>query len=169
VLPQVSGAALPQFGQGHGTDPAIGLRVPDISAVSLDGEIVTIEQANGRGKVYGFFAHWCPHCQVELPRLVAYFETIGLPEGVDFHAVSTAINPDAENFPPERWFATEEWPFPVLDDSSSGEVSAAFGLPGFPYFVVVDGDGNVTQRLAGELSDDVAVAALLDLAADGVS
>lgn len=168
LLP-VSGAALPQFGQGHGNDPAVGLLAPDISATSLDGDTITVGAADGRGKVYGFFAHWCPHCQAELPRLVGFFNTTGLPDEVDFHAISAATNPDAGNFPPEAWFATELWPFPVLDDSSTGAISAAFGLPGFPYFVVVDGDGAVTHRLAGELSDDAAVAALIDLAAEGVS
>ncbi len=162
------GAALPQL-VDPAADAAIGLEAPGLVAASLTGSTIDIEQADGRGKVYGFFAHWCPHCQRELPRLVSYIEANGLPASVDFYAVSTAVDPSGDNYPPLDWFEAEQWPYEVLDDSAAGAIAAGFGLPGFPYFVVVGGDGTVVQRASGELPDDAAIAALMAIAEGSAS
>lgn len=164
----VQGQALSQFTDAD-SDSAIGQPAPDLDGVSLKGDIMTIDQVDGRGKIYGFFAHWCPHCQAEVPVLVDYLETNRLPENVDFHAVSTAVDDSRENYPPIDWFDTENWPYPVLDDSQMSAIAAGFGLPAFPYFVVVGGDGTVVQRIAGGLPDEEAIANLIAIAEGSAS
>ena len=42
----------------------------------------------------------------------------------------------------------------VLDDADSG-ASAKYGLSGFPYFVMLDGEGKVVARGSGEIPMDV--------------
>ena len=59
-----------------------------------------------------FVAHWCPHCQAEVPRIVALAEQGRLPEGVDVAAVSTAVDATAPNYPPSAWLDRVGWPFP---------------------------------------------------------
>ena len=164
----VLGRALAQFADPD-NDAAIGQRAPDLHAVSLKGQEMQIDQADGRGKIYGFFAHWCPHCQTEVPLLVDYLEANRLPDNVDFHAVSTAVDDSRDNFPPVDWFDNEDWPFPVLDDSAFSAMAAGFGLPAFPYFVVVGGDGAVVQRIAGGLADEAAIVQLITIAEQSAS
>ncbi len=159
----VLGTSLSQFSD-PANDDAVGQPAPDLDAVSLKGDRIEITQADGRGKIFGFFAHWCPHCQAEVPLLVDYLETNRLPVNVDFHAVSTAVDDSRDNYPPIDWFDAEDWPFPVLDDSQLSAIAAGFGLSAFPYFVVVDGDGNVVQRIAGGLPDESAISQLIALA-----
>lgn len=159
----VIGVSLSQF-TDEANDDAVGQPAPDLDGVSLKGDRIEIDQADGRGKIFGFFAHWCPHCQAEVPLLVDYLETNRLPENVDFHAISTAVDESRDNYPPIDWFDTENWPFPVLDDSQMSAIAAGFGLSAFPFFVVVDGDGAVVQRIAGGLPDEAAIAALIALA-----
>lgn len=143
------GAPLPPFAD---PDTAIGSSAPSITATTIDGDPVTITE-DGTARLFGFFAHWCPHCQDELPIVSAWLKANPLPEGVEMIAVSTGVDPTAPNFPPSAWFEREQWPTTVLVDSPTGDLAAGFGLTAFPFWVAVDGDGTVLTRLSGRLTE----------------
>ena len=157
-VPQVSdvsveGAHLPRF-EGEEPDPAMEMRAPAFAATSFDGTEVSVLPGDGTAKVIGFFAHWCPHCQRELPRIADWMADNRLPAGVEVIAVSTAVDPGGPNYPPSAWFEEEQWPAVVVRDSADDEIAEAYGLRGFPYTVGIDADGRVVARVAGELNDD---------------
>jgi thiol-disulfide isomerase/thioredoxin len=152
---KVSGTPLPAFDSSASSDPAVGKTVPTLTGSSVgDGGAVTIGPDTGGGEPQAivFVAHWCPHCQAEVPRLVALAKQ-GVFDGVKVSAVATATNPDADNYPPSAWLKTVDWPFPALADSKTGTAATAYGLPAFPYFVLVNADGTVAGRATGEVSD----------------
>lgn len=157
---QVVGAALPPMAD---PDPAIGLAAPSVMATTLEGDRVEVGGA-GQPRVMGFFAHWCPHCQAEAPRLVEWLAASDLPEGVDVLAVSTSVTEGADNYPPSAWFERIDWPNTVLLDSLEGEFATSYGLTNFPYWVAVDGQGEVVARASGEIGE-VAFRQLMDAAA----
>lgn len=134
-------------------DAAVGQQAPRVSAQALDGDRLVLGN-DGTARIYGFFAHWCPHCQEDLPRAAAWLESTELPAGVQVVAVSTAVDPQRDNYPPSAWFAREEWPVVAIMDDESGSLATGFGLTGFPYWVAVDGDGTVVSRLSGEATVD---------------
>jgi thiol-disulfide isomerase/thioredoxin len=136
-----------------GADPAVGTPTPELRGAGFDGKPIAVTH-DGRPKLLVFVAHWCPHCQREVPLLVQHLRDRPLPAGVDLVAIATATTPDRPNYPPSAWLDREGWKAPVLADSSQGNASAAFGLPGFPYFVAVDARGNVAARTSGEISVD---------------
>ncbi len=146
---ETTGDALPTLPL-DGEDPAFGTAAPSISAQTLDGAQVTLE-ADGTARVYGFFAHWCPHCQAELPRTAEWLNTNTLPSGVEVVAISTAVDSSRDNYPPSAWFEEEAWPATVLLDSEDSTIAQGFGLTGFPFWVAVDSDGNVVGRISGEI------------------
>lgn len=146
---QVTGNALAPLGSG--TDPAIGQLAPVARGASFDGTPVTIG-VDGTPMVIAFVAHWCPHCQREVPLLSAHLAANPMPEGIELITVATATSADRPNFPPSKWLAREEWPGPVLADSAEGTAAQAFGLTAFPYFVAVNADGEVVARTSGEIS-----------------
>ena len=157
-VPQVSdvsveGAPLPPF-DGQAPDPAMERRAPAFAATTFDGTEVSVLPGDGTAKVIGFFAHWCPHCQGEVPRIVDWLANNRLPAGVEVIAVSTAVDPGSPNYPPSAWFEEEQWPAVVVRDSAENEIGDAYGLRGFPYTVGLDADGRVVARVAGELNDD---------------
>ena len=157
-VPQVSdvsieGAALPRF-EGEEPDPAMERQAPAFAATSFDGTEVSVLPGDGTAKVIGFFAHWCSHCQRELPRIADWLAANQLPEAVEVIAVSTAVDSGRPNYPPSDWFSEEQWPEVVVRDSADGEIAAAYGLGGFPYTVGIDADGRVVARVAGGLSDE---------------
>ena len=148
---EVSGDALPQFESTEG-DEAVGLAFPTLAGTGLDGEPMTIG-GSGRPTLVMYVAHWCPHCQREVPVVQDWVDAGNLPEGVDLVTVSTSIDPSRPNYPPSAWLADEGWTAPTLVDPD-GSAAVAGGLTGYPYFVVVDADGNVVARTTGELTVD---------------
>ena len=159
VQPVEVDGSLPRLAQG-GSDPAVGEDMPTLEGASFDGSSVTIEN-DGRPKVLFFLAHWCPHCQNEVPVIVDYLEEEGEPEGVDLYAVSTSVDEARPNFPPSAWLEREDWPVPVLADTEEGDAAGAYGVSGFPFFVAIDGEGKVVARHAGPLGRD-ALAQLIE-------
>jgi thiol-disulfide isomerase/thioredoxin len=146
----VSGAALPKF-EADGTDAAVGKTIPEVKGQSFDGGPVEIRN-DGRAKLILFVAHWCPHCQKEIPLLAGWLKSKSLPSGVDLYTVSTGVTSDRPNYPPSTWLKNEGWTGPTLADSDDQEAADAFGLSAFPYFVAVNGSGKVVARTSGEIS-----------------
>jgi thiol-disulfide isomerase/thioredoxin len=148
---QVTGPPLPRY-TGE-PDPATGRAFPRVEGASFDGSPVAIG-ADGRARVMVFVAHWCPHCQREVPRLSEYLQDNPMPADVDLLTVATGTTSDRPNYPPSEWLEREKWPGPVLADSEDGKAAAAFGLSSYPFFVAADKEGNVVARTAGELTTD---------------
>src|SRR5680860_677016 len=62
---ETSGDALQPFSTG--LDSAVGTPAPTMTGTALDGESIKIEPGDGTPKAIVFLAHWCPHCQREVP------------------------------------------------------------------------------------------------------
>jgi cytochrome c biogenesis protein CcmG/thiol:disulfide interchange protein DsbE len=144
----VTGTALPKF-SADPSDPAVGTVAPTLVGSGFDGSPIAVKP--GRPTLVIFVAHWCPHCQREVPRLTEWQKTGGVPDGVDVIGVATGTDTSAPNYPPSQWLADEHFPFPVMADSEAFAAAKAFGLSGYPYFVLVDANGKVVQRAGGEI------------------
>ncbi len=145
---EVSGSLVPL---GDGDDPAIGQPAPTLSGFSFDGTPVTVDPSKGPVMLV-FLAHWCPHCNREVPALNEWRDSGRVPEGLQVIAVTTAVRADAEHYPPSRWITEEMgWTWPVLADSPDNEAAIAFGVSGFPFSAIVGEDGTVLGRVSGEL------------------
>jgi thiol-disulfide isomerase/thioredoxin len=148
IEPTVTGDALPKF-DGAVADPAKGLAGPLVQGHDYQGDPVSIAPT-GRPTMIIFAAHWCPHCQREVPIIQAWVDAGRVPSDVDLISVSTAIDPTQPNYPPEAWFEREGWTLPIIVDPTN-TVAVAYGLASYPYFVILDGAGNVFARLSGEI------------------
>lgn len=144
----IEGAPLPVL-ERSGYDPAAGRPVPVVSGTTVTGRPIRLTEA-GRPTMIFVIAHWCPHCNNEVPKIVEWMESGRAPDGIRFTAVSTATNPAAPHYPPAEWLEQERWPVPTLADSRSGEAARALGTPGYPYIVFVRSDGTVHARSSGE-------------------
>lgn len=146
----VSGTLLPRFSAPPG---ATGQLTPELHGKSFGGTPVNVTH-DGRPKLVLFVAHWCPHCQNEIPKLAQYFKGTPLPAGVDLVTVATSTSSDQRNYPPSAWLQDEGWKTPVMADSKDGTAGEAFGVSAFPYFVAVDASGKVVAQTTGEISTD---------------
>lgn len=148
--PVVTGDALPLYNSSAAADPVVGMSAPTVEGADWNDNEVTIE-ADGRPKVVLFLAHWCPHCQAEVPVVQDWIDSGNLPEGVDLYSVATSTDRLRPNWPPQEWLEDEGWTVPVIMDDEIGSVAGHFGMAGTPFYVVLDGDNNVVRRISGEI------------------
>jgi cytochrome c biogenesis protein CcmG, thiol:disulfide interchange protein DsbE len=133
----------------EGDDPAIGVTAPTMSGFSFDGTPVDIDPSKGPVMLV-FLAHWCPHCNREVPELLDWKASGAVPPELQVIGVATAADPTAPNYPPSTWIKTVGWDWPVMADSEKQDASVAMGLSSYPFVVILDTDGKVLTRWAGE-------------------
>ena len=150
----VTGDPLPGLDSVVDVDPAIGTAMPVVNGASFDGRPVTVGGPTDGPTMYVFLAHWCPHCNDEIPELIDLKNSDGIPEGVNVVAISTAVDETAPNYPPSDWLVKKNWPsqWPVMADSADSMSFVVNGGGGFPYLLIADADGNVLDRASGTKS-----------------
>ena len=158
----VVGDYLPQYAGENDDNVALGLAAPTFSAPDQNSEIFQLEK-NGNSKALLFLAHWCPHCQREVPVVQRFIDSNGVPPGIDVIAVATSIDRGRDNYPPQEWLQREGWSETQIYDLDR-EIGEAYGLNAFPYWVFLDKDLNVLARRTGNLPEDMVGALLIQLA-----
>ena len=132
-------------------DPARGAVAPVLKGFAFDGTPLTIAPT-GKPKMVVFLAHWCSHCNAEVPRLIEWKNSGTMPGDMEVIGVSTGARDDAPNWPPSQWVVDKGWPWPVMADSEDQGAALAFGVSGYPGLLLLDGDGKVLARRSGEAS-----------------
>jgi thiol-disulfide isomerase/thioredoxin len=125
----------------------------------FDGNTVRIDAATDGLTLAVLLAHWCPHCNREVPRINELRDEGAFPEGLDIVGVSTGVSPDRPNWPPSEWFNDMDWTYPVIADGVDMQrqtfiAADAYGLSGFPFMVLIGEDGTVLARWSGEMDKD---------------
>lgn len=147
----VSGDALEPLGDS-GTDGALQKSAPTLSGFDFDGAPVTVDPgSDGTPTMLVFLAHWCPHCNREVPRLLDWLDQGLVPTNLRIVGVATGSRSDQANWPPSQWLKDFKWPWEVLADSDTAAAAGAYGVDGFPFMVITDGGGKVVSRHSGEI------------------
>lgn len=146
---RVTGDALPPL-EDPTNDPALGLSAPALSGTNYNGERVEVRPGSDGPTMVVFLAHWCPHCNDEIPVLNEWRNSGAIPEDVRVVGISTAVSEERPNFPPAEWLVEKEWEWDVIADGSDANAMNAYGVTGFPFFVMLDADGSVVARGSGE-------------------
>ena len=147
----VKGATLsPMPVRGNG-DPNLGFIAPVVEGISFDGNPLRITPT-GKPTIILFLAHWCPHCQTEVDMLGSWIKDNPIPENVRFVSVVTAIDKNRPNYPPNLWLEKAHWPIETIVDDKKSSIAEAFGLPAFPYWIILDADGTLFDRFSGSLT-----------------
>ena len=150
----VTGDPLPAYDATASTDPAVGRLVPQINGSDLDGDPINLLTPQ-MPTVVVVVAHWCPHCQAEIPRLVEELRANGLPEGAEVVTVATSNLPTRPNYPAADWLDREGWFFDTLLDDDANTAGLALGVSSYPMTVWLDADHRVVLRTAGALPDGI--------------
>jgi len=132
-------------------DPAVGQAAPVVEGQRFDGSAITIGGPTEQPTMYVFLAHWCPHCNDEIPELLELNDAGGLND-VDVVAISTAVASDRDNFPPSQWLDDKNWAWDAMADDEQSLAIIAYGGTSFPFVVLADTDGTVLARKAGSSS-----------------
>tara|TARA_Y100000817_G_scaffold166018_1_gene129789 strand:+ start:186 stop:773 length:588 start_codon:yes stop_codon:yes gene_type:complete len=153
----IVGGQLPQYNRSS-QDTAVGAFAPIPTGTNLNGESITVTTRVGleekKATVIVFLAHWCSHCQREVPMIKKWLDRNGSPENINLFSVATHIDKNKPNFPPDDWLIREDWNVPVIFDNQNNSIAEHFGLPAFPYWVFLNDDGTINMRHSGSLSEE---------------
>ncbi len=149
------GTALPVLGDSNTNpmqDAAYGKTPPSLEGFTFAGAPVSvIPGADNQAVMVVFLAHWCPHCNREVPRLIEWRNQGLIPEGLRVIGITTSSRNDQANWPPSDWIEEMHWPFEVMADSEAADAANAYGVDGFPFITILNGSGKVVGRHSGEL------------------
>lgn len=145
------GDALEPLGDAT-VDPALGKTAPTLQGYTLSGAPINIQPgANGKPTLVVFLAHWCPHCNAEVPRLNEWRDKGLVPADLRVVGVTTSSRKDQANWPPSNWINDMKWQFETMADSEENDAAFAYGVDGFPFMVLLNGEGKVVSRHSGEM------------------
>ena len=148
-------APMPDSGVTNASnDEAVGKVAPDLELTDFDGNKVSIKN-DGRAKIVYFVAHWCPHCQAEVPLIQQLIDEGKKPADIDLYAVSTSVKPEAGNYPPQAWLKSKvKLDATLAADDEANTALITYGGGGFPFAVYLDPENKVLFRTSGELGKD---------------
>jgi peroxiredoxin len=140
--------------QPQGT--SIGMRAPDFSGVTLDGERLHLSDFQGKIVVVNSFASWCGPCLLETPHLVKVFDQRG------DEAVMVGINLQ-ENPSAVAGYRDEfkiSYPLVMDPEGTISEVYKPLGLP-TSWFIGASGvvrymhTGPLNTTMLNHILDDI--------------
>jgi len=138
----------------------IGAQAPDFTLRTPTGTRVSLRDLRGKAVLLELFATWCPHCNAEAPHLKQLYAK--LPRS---KVAFVSIDGNSDDAPSvlayHIWYGL---PFPAVLDQAGrtvtypehgpiGPVSRKYGVSLWPTFYVVDPQGRVAWRSAGEQPD----------------
>lgn len=132
------GSSAPSRGAPSGLPPAAaGQRGQTLFRLpASDGQAVTVR---GPTALF-FFTSWCGYCKQVMPEVNRLAE-MAQSRGWRVYGIDVNEPPDKAH-----WFIQNYRPnFPVLLDQN-GQVATQYGIRGFPTFVLIDANGNVTYN-----------------------
>jgi thiol-disulfide isomerase/thioredoxin len=151
---EVTGAPVPMLDDQVSTDPAIGTPLPTLTGQTFDGQPIVVGGPSDGPTLVVYLAHWCPHCNAEVPELIEVNKRGGFPDDLTVVGVSTGVDQAAPNYPPSEWLVDKGWPWRAMADSAESTAFVNSGGSGFPYMVLLDADGNIIARDSGEKGAD---------------
>ena len=133
-------------------EPAANMKAPVINGTDLNGNSITSE--NNSPTILLFLAHWCGYCQVEVKEIQDWIDNGGDMGSVKMYPILTSINSSQPNYPPDKWLNSEGWSFQSFTDNELNGVAQHFGIRGFPFWVLIDSNGDIVTRLSGSYTKD---------------
>lgn len=148
VVPEGS---LAQHDPSLASDPATGTQLGDVVGIDWGSETeISISPRGDLPTLWLLVAHWCPHCQYQLPTLNGIWETLPH-DSVRTVVISTAQN-EAGGGEEDDWLSSGDFQFPVMIDTGN-RLATQFGASAFPFWVVTDPNGIVMGRFAGRTEE----------------
>jgi thiol-disulfide isomerase/thioredoxin len=118
---------------------------PPVAGRTLDGGTFDLASLKGKPVVLNFWASWCHPCRKELPAIAAWAKA---------HPEVQVVGVDYEDDVADaRAFAEEHdatWPMVIDADGSIGQ---AYEVPGLPATFLIDAQGQIVDRILGEVTE----------------
>jgi len=115
-------------------------------AVTLpNGQALSSDSLKGKVVLVNFWATWCPYCRKEKPAIDAFWQDY---RGKGFEVISISVDDAPEKI--AAWMRDKDYAFMAAPTNAS--VVAAFGnVTSVPTSFIVDADGHIRHKIAGQV------------------
>lgn len=144
-----SSASGPTEKSGVIESPLLGRPAPALRSTTLDEEPFDLARRKGSWVVLNFFNSTCAPCRAEHPALVEFTEqqaSFG-DEGAELYTVLQYLD-DVNNV--KSFFLNRGGDWPIVRDDD-GTINVAFGVAQVPETFIINPDGEVVVRWAGQI------------------
>lgn len=122
---------------------------PEFSVTTFDGKTVSLKSLRGRTVLLDFWATWCAPCRQSSPALVRLAKRYA---GEPFSIVSISSDQPEDEARVRRYIESYEMAWPQHLDATQA-IYKAYEIDTVPTFIVIDGDGIITLRMRGWMSN----------------
>jgi len=119
--------------------------IPVLEGTDLNGKVWRLADLRGKAVLINFWASWCEPCRAEMPALQQLADFYG-PEKL----LVLAVNFKESNAKMAQYVKSSGLSLPVLADPA-GDIARRWGVNVFPTTVLIAADGQLRQRVRGEL------------------
>jgi peroxiredoxin/cytochrome c-type biogenesis protein CcmH/NrfG len=116
---------------------------PDFRITTVQGEDLSLKQFAGKIVVLDFWATWCPPCRESVPELRALTRKYDPSK-----LVLISISADEDDDTWRKFIADQKMTWPQYRDADK-RLTTAFTIRAYPTYLVIDGDGVITNRIVG--------------------
>jgi thiol-disulfide isomerase/thioredoxin len=128
--------------------PRAGYPAPPLSAVTADGQPISLDHLKGRAVFVNFWASWCGPCRLEMPEVQRLAEA--LPEGSAILTVNMTAQ-EGSVAEVQAFLRQSGYTFPVAYDPE-GRAGNAYEVLSLPTSFFINPNGVITARINGPLS-----------------
>jgi len=134
------------FKQETSTGIDVGSLAPDFALSSISGEMIQLNQLQGKPVLINFWATWCAPCVIEMPNIQKYYKEF------DHQFEVLAVNAGEKNLTVEQFANALGIEFPVLLDPDN-KIQLLYRVRGYPTTYVLDADGIIRAQHIGLLGE----------------
>lgn len=117
---------------------------PEFSLTTSEGEYLSLDELRGKVVLLDFWGTWCPPCVAAVPAL----RDLNKKYAKDSSFMMIGISSDGDANKWRDFTAREKMVWPQYLDAER-KVQRAFGVRGFPTYIVLDAEGVIRYRATG--------------------
>ncbi|MXW24378.1 MAG: TlpA family protein disulfide reductase [Chloroflexi bacterium] len=161
------GTTMVQIGLVDDRSVQIDELAPDFRLTDLDGNVVMLSDFRGKTVVLNFWATWCPPCREEMPEFQELWEHRGSEAADDLVVLAVNFLRDDTVGAATNFIAANEFTFPVVFDTTRGDVAARYGVRGLPATFFIDRNGIVRTTALGPVFGNLLEMGVADADTEG--
>ena len=119
-------------------------KATDFQLETLEGETYTLSAMSGKVVLLDVGASWCGFCDLVIPEVKTVYEYFSKSDDIVIWGISDGDTPEKA----QKSIDEHQPPWPVLLDPQQ-QVSKAYQIEGFPFFILIDRAGNWQYSFLG--------------------
>ena len=161
------GATMVSIGLVDNRSVQVDELAPDFRLQDLDGRVVMLSDFRGKTVVLNFWATWCPPCREEMPEFQALWDERGTGGSDDLVVLAVNFLRDDTVGAATKFIEANEFTFPVVFDTTRGDVAARYGVRGLPATFFIDRNGIVRTTALGPVFGNLLETGVADADTEG--